>query len=48
MRSDLCGVDFLILQGLKSEKYSPKFEGNVIHNFTYYLEEYLTTKEEVS
>ena len=48
MRSDLCGVDFLILQGLKSAKYSPKFEGNVIHNFTYYLGEYLTTKKEVS
>jgi hypothetical protein len=46
--SDLFGVDFLILQGLKSAKYSSKIQGDFIYYFPYYLEEYLSTNEEVS
>jgi hypothetical protein len=36
-------ADFLILQGLKSTKYSSKSQRNFI-----YLGEYLTTKKKVS
>ena len=30
-------VDFLILQGFKSAKYSSKIQGNFAHYFPYYL-----------
>jgi hypothetical protein len=40
IRLDLFGIDFLILQGLKSTNYSPKIQGNFVHYFTYYLGEF--------
>jgi hypothetical protein len=38
-------IDFLILQGLKSAKYSSKIQENFVHYFTYYLGEYLSTRD---
>ena len=38
-------IDFLILQGLKSAKYSPKIQENFVHYFIYYLGEYLSTRD---
>jgi hypothetical protein len=39
IKSDICGVDFLILRGVTLAKYSPKIQGNFIHYFPYYLGE---------
>jgi hypothetical protein len=41
--SDLFGVGFLILQGLKSANYSPIIQVNFVYYFFYYLGEYLST-----
>jgi hypothetical protein len=40
MLGSMFGVDFLILRGLKSVKYSPKIQGNFVHYSPYYLGEY--------
>jgi hypothetical protein len=40
--SYLFEVDFPILQGLKSTKYSSKIQENLIYYFFYYLGEYLS------
>jgi hypothetical protein len=48
IKSDLFGVDFLFLQGIKLAKYSPNIQGNFVYYFSYYFREYLSTKEKVS
>jgi hypothetical protein len=41
--SDLFGIDFLILKGFKSTKYSPKIQRNFVYYFSNHLGEYIST-----